>query len=339
MQLGMIGLGRMGANMVRRLIAGGHECVVFDMSPKAVAELVKDKAVGASSLADFVKKLSKPRAIWLMVPAAVVDKSIADLLPLLEKGDILIDGGNSYYVDDIRRAKELAAKGIHYVDVGTSGGVWGLERGYCMMIGGEPKIVKHLDPIFVTLAPGRGDAVPRTPGREKMGGTAEQGYLHCGPNGGGHFVKMVHNGIEYGLMAAYAEGLNILKHANVGKSGREVDAETTPLRNPEHYQYDFNLPDIAEVWRRGSVVASWLLDLTAISLLQSPDLADFSGRVSDSGEGRWTILAAIDEGVPAEVLTTSLYERFASRGEADFQNKLLSAMRFQFGGHHEKPAK
>jgi 6-phosphogluconate dehydrogenase len=337
MQLGMIGLGRMGANMVRRLIGGGHECVVFDMSPKVVAELAKEKAVGASSLADFVKQLSKPRAIWLMVPAAVVDKSIADLLPLLEKGDILIDGGNSYYIDDIRRAKELAAKGIHYVDVGTSGGVWGLERGYCMMIGGEPATVKHLDPLLKRLAPGRGD-IPRTPGREKSGGTAEEGYLHCGPNGAGHFVKMVHNGIEYGLMAAYAEGLNILKHANVGKRGREVDAETTPLRNPEHYQYDFNLPDIAEVWRRGSVVASWLLDLTAISLLQSPDLKDFAGRVSDSGEGRWTILAAIDEGVPAEVLTVALSERFASRGEADFQNKLLSAMRFQFGGHHEKPA-
>jgi 6-phosphogluconate dehydrogenase len=338
MQLGMIGLGRMGANMVRRLIGGRHECVVFDMFPKAVEALVKEKAVGASSLADFVAKLSKPRAIWLMVPAAVVDKSIADLVPLLEKGDILIDGGNSYYIDDIRRAKELAPKGIHYMDVGTSGGVWGLERGYCMMIGGEPDAVKHLDPIFKRLAPGRGD-VERTPGREKVGGTAEEGYLHCGPNGAGHFVKMVHNGIEYGLMAAYAEGMNILKHANVGKTRREVDAETTPLRNPEHFQYDLNLPDIAEVWRRGSVVASWLLDLTAISLLRSPELTDFSGRVSDSGEGRWTILAAIDEGVPAEVLTTSLYERFSSRGEADFQNKLLSAMRFQFGGHHEKPAK
>jgi len=338
MQLGMIGLGRMGGNMVRRLIGGGHECVVFDMSPKAVAELAKEKAIGASSMADFVAKLSKPRAIWLMVPAAVVDKAIADLLPLLEKGDIVIDGGNSCYVDDIRRAKELAPKGIHYVDVGTSGGVWGLERGYCMMIGGEDSVVKRLDPIFKRLAPGRGD-VPRTPGREKAGGTAEEGYLHCGPNGAGHFVKMVHNGIEYGLMAAYAEGLNILKHANVGKKGREVDAETTPLRNPEHYQYDLNLPDVAEVWRRGSVVASWLLDLTASALLESPDLAKFSGRVSDSGEGRWTILAAIDEGVPAEVLTASLYERFSSRGEAEFQNKLLSAMRFQFGGHHEKPSK
>ena len=338
MQLGMIGLGRMGANMVRRLIGGGHDCVVFDMSPKAVAELVKEKAVGASSLSDFIAKLAKPRAVWLMVPAAVVDRTIADLLPLLEKGDILIDGGNSYYVDDIRRAKELAPQGIHYVDVGTSGGVWGLERGYCMMIGGEHAVVKYLDPIFKRLAPGRGD-IPRTPGREKVGGTAEEGYLHCGQNGAGHFVKMVHNGIEYGLMAAYAEGLNILKHANVGKTSREVDAETTPLRNPEHYQYDLDLPDIAEVWRRGSVVASWLLDLTAIALLQSPDLADFSGRVSDSGEGRWTILAAIDEGAPAEVLTAALYERFSSRGEADFQNKLLSAMRYQFGGHLEKPSK
>jgi 6-phosphogluconate dehydrogenase len=338
MQLGMIGLGRMGANMVRRLSGGGHQCVVFDVSPKAVAELAKERAVGASSLADFVGKLSKPRAIWLMVPAAVVDRAIADLLPLLEKGDILIDGGNSYYVDDIRRAKELAPKGIHYVDVGTSGGVWGLERGYCMMIGGEDGVVKRLDPLFKRLAPGRGD-VPRTPGREKAGGTAEEGYLHCGPNGAGHFVKMVHNGIEYGLMAAYAEGLNILKHANVGRTGREVDAETTPLRNPEHYQYDLNLPDIAEVWRRGSVIASWLLDLTASALLESPDLAKFSGRVSDSGEGRWTILAAIDEGAPAEVLTAALYERFASRGEAEFQNKVMSAMRYAFGGHLEKPAK
>jgi len=337
MQLGMIGLGRMGANMVRRLMDGGHECVVFDMSPKAVAELAKERAISASSLADFVDKLAKPRAVWLMVPAAVVDKAIADLLPLLEKGDILIDGGNSYYVDDIRRARELAPKGIHYVDVGTSGGVWGLDRGYCMMIGGETDVVKSLDPIFKRLAPGRGD-IPRTPGREKAKGTAEEGYLHCGPSGAGHFVKMVHNGIEYGLMAAYAEGLSILKHANVGKKRREVDAETTPLREPERYQYDLNLADIAEVWRRGSVVASWLLDLTAIALLESPDLSSFSGRVSDSGEGRWTILAAIDEGTPAEVLTASLNQRFSSRGEADFQNRLLSAMRFQFGGHREKPA-
>jgi 6-phosphogluconate dehydrogenase len=338
MQLGMIGLGRMGANMVRRLIGGGHQCVVFDMSPQAVTELTKEKAIGASSLADFVQKLARPRVVWLMVPAAVTDKAIADLLPLLEKGDILIDGGNSHYVDDIRRARELASKGLHYADVGTSGGVWGLERGYCMMVGGEPDIVKHLDPIFKTLAPGKGD-IQGTPGREKAKGTAEEGYLHCGPNGAGHFVKMVHNGIEYGLMAAYAEGFNILKHANVGKAGREVDAETTPLRDPAHYQYDLNLADIAEVWRRGSVVASWLLDLTAISLLESPDLANFSGRVSDSGEGRWTIMAAIDEGTPAEVLTAALYSRFSSRGEADFQNKLLSAMRFQFGGHHEKPSK
>jgi 6-phosphogluconate dehydrogenase len=338
MQLGMIGLGRMGANMVRRLIGGGQQCVVFDMSREAVAALAEEKAIGAASLADFVNKLAKPRAIWLMVPAAVVDKSIAELLPLLEKGDIVIDGGNSYYVDDIRRAKELAPKGIHYVDVGTSGGVWGLERGYCMMIGGETQVVQRLDPIFKTLAPGKGD-IPRTPGRERAKGTAEAGYLHCGPNGAGHFVKMVHNGIEYGLMAAYAEGFNILKHANVGKQRHEADAETTPLRQPEHYQYDMNLADIAEVWRRGSVVASWLLDLTAIALLESPDLASFSGRVSDSGEGRWTILAAIDEGAPAEVLTAALYERFSSRGDADFQNKLLSAMRFQFGGHHEKPSK
>ncbi|HTS03471.1 MAG TPA: decarboxylating 6-phosphogluconate dehydrogenase [Thermoanaerobaculia bacterium] len=336
MQLGMIGLGRMGANMVRRLIGGGHECVVFDVSPKAVADLSKERAVGAASLADFVGKLAKPRAIWLMVPAAVVDRSIADLLPLLEKGDVLIDGGNSYYVDDIRRAGELGARGLHYVDVGTSGGVWGLERGYCMMIGGDRAAVERLDPVFRTLAPGRGD-VPRTPGRERAAGTAEEGYLHCGPSGAGHFVKMVHNGIEYGLMAAYAEGLNILKHANVGKAGREADAETTPLRNPEHYQYDLNLPDIAEVWRRGSVVASWLLDLTATALLGSPDLGGFSGRVSDSGEGRWTILAAIDEGAPADVLTAALYQRFASRGEAEFANKVMSAMRYGFGGHLEKP--
>jgi 6-phosphogluconate dehydrogenase len=336
-QLGMIGLGRMGANMVRRLIRGGHECVVYDMSAKAVEELEKEKAVGAVSLAEFVKKLTKPRAVWLMVPAGVVDKSIADLLPHLERGDILIDGGNSYYIDDIRRAKELAPKGIHYAEAGTSGGVWGLERGYCMMIGGEAEVVKRLDPIFATLAPGRGD-IPRTPGREKIGGTAEQGYLHCGPSGAGHFVKMVHNGIEYGLMAAYAEGLNVLKAANVGKKIGAVDAETTPLRDPEHYQYDLNLPDITEVWRRGSVVASWLLDLSASALLQDPDLANFAGRVSDSGEGRWTIKAAIDEGVPAHVLSSALYERFSSRGEADFADKLLSAMRYEFGGHIEKPA-
>ena len=338
MQLGMIGLGRMGANMVRRLIQAGHRCTVFDMFPKAVEDLAKEGATGGSSLADFVKKLEPPRAIWLMVPAAVVDKTIADLLPLLEKDDTLIDGGNSYYVDDIRRAKELTTKGIHYVDVGTSGGVWGLERGYCMMIGGEPEVVQHLDPIFATLAPDIGD-IARTPGREKLGGTAEQGYLHCGANGAGHFVKMVHNGIEYGMMAAYAEGLGILQNANIGKKQSEVDAETTPLREPEHYQYDLNLPDVAEVWRRGSVIASWLLDLTASSLAEDPNLAKFAGRVSDSGEGRWTIKAAIDEGVPVPVLTTALYERFTSRGEADFQDKLLSAMRFGFGGHLEKPAK
>jgi 6-phosphogluconate dehydrogenase len=337
MQLGMIGLGRMGANMVRRLLRGGHQCVVFDRSPKAVQELTQDKAVGASSLADLVKKLEKPRAVWLMVPAAVVDTSIADLLPLLEKGDILIDGGNSYYIDDIRRAKELAPRGIHYVDVGTSGGVWGLERGYCMMIGGEPEVVKRLDPIFARLAPGAGD-IARTPGREKADGTAEQGYLHCGPNGAGHFVKMVHNGIEYGVMAAYAEGLGILRSANVGKREHAVDAETTPLRDPEHYQYDLDLPDIAEVWRRGSVIASWLLDLLASALIKDPNLKGFEGRVSDSGEGRWTIKAAIDESVPAHVLASALYERFSSRGEADFADKLLSAMRYEFGGHLEKPA-
>lgn len=335
MQLGMIGLGRMGANMVRRLIRGGHECVVYDRSADAVKDVVKENATGASSLADFVKKLSKPRAVWLMVPAGVVDKSIADLTPLLEKGDILIDGGNSYYVDDIRRAKELAAKGIHYVDVGTSGGVWGLERGYCMMIGGESEIVEHLDPIFASLAPGIGN-IPRTPGREKLGSTSEQGYLHCGQNGAGHFVKMVHNGIEYGIMAAYAEGLGVLKAANAGEKQTEADAETTPLRNPECYQFDLNLADIAEVWRRGSVIASWLLDLTASALAADAELTKFAGRVSDSGEGRWTIKAAIDEGVPVPVLTTALYERFASRGEADYQDKLLSAMRFGFGGHLEK---
>jgi 6-phosphogluconate dehydrogenase len=337
MQLGMIGLGRMGANMVRRLLKGGHQCVVFDMSAKAVAELVKEKAVGSASLAEFTKGLAKPRAVWLMVPAGVVDKTIADLLPHLESGDILIDGGNSYYIDDIRRAKELAPKGIHYVDVGTSGGVWGLERGYCMMIGGEPAVVKRLDPIFATLAPGPGD-IPRTPGREKAGGTSEQGYLHCGPNGAGHFVKMVHNGIEYGVMAAYAEGLAVLKAANIGKKTGVVDAETTPLRDPEHYQYDLNLPDITELWRRGSVIASWLLDLQAAALIKDPALSKFGGLVSDSGEGRWTIKAAIDEGVPAHVLSSALYERFSSRGEADFANKLLSAMRYEFGGHIEKPA-
>jgi 6-phosphogluconate dehydrogenase len=338
MQLGMIGLGRMGANMVRRLIKGGHQCVVFDMSPKAVKELTQEQAVGASSLADLVKKLQKPRAVWLMVPAAVVDKTIADLVPLLEKGDTLIDGGNSYYIDDIRRAKELAPKGIHYVDVGTSGGIWGLERGYCMMIGGEPAVVRRLDPIFARLAPGAGD-IARTPGREKTDGTSEQGYLHCGPNGAGHFVKMVHNGIEYGIMAAYAEGLGILRSANVGKrEDHSADAETTPLRDPEHYQYDLNLADIAEVWRRGSVIASWLLDLSASALVKDPKLEGFAGRVSDSGEGRWTIKAAIDEAVPTPVLTAALYERFASRGEADFADKLLSALRYEFGGHLEKAA-
>ncbi len=338
MQLGMIGLGRMGANMVRRLIRNGHDCVVFDMSPQAVAMVETGAAQGASSLADFVGRLTRPRAIWLMVPAAVVDTTLADLLPLLDKGDILIDGGNSYYVDDIRRAAELAPKGIHYVDVGTSGGVWGLERGYCMMIGGEAPVVQHLDPIFATLAPGIG-TIDRTPGRERAGGTSEQGYLHCGPNGAGHFVKMVHNGIEYGLMAAYAEGMNVLRAANIGKQTHDIDAETTPLRDPEHYQYDLNLADIAEVWRRGSVIASWLLDLTASALIEDPQLGKFAGRVSDSGEGRWTIKAGIDEGVPTPVLTTALYERFSSRGNAEFQDKLLSAMRYQFGGHLEKQGK
>jgi 6-phosphogluconate dehydrogenase len=335
MQLGMIGLGRMGANMVRRLLKDGHQCVVFDRSQQAIQDLVKDKALGADSLADFVKQLSQPRAIWLMVPAAVVDQTIKELLPLLSAGDILIDGGNSYYVDDIRRAGELARKQIHYVDVGTSGGVWGLERGYCMMIGGEKEVVQRLDPILATLAPGVGD-IPRTPGRENAGGTSEQGYLHCGPNGAGHFVKMVHNGIEYGIMAAYAEGLAVLRGANAGKHAGDVDAETTPLRDPQHYQYDLNLADISEVWRRGSVIASWLLDLTASALVKDPALGAFAGRVSDSGEGRWTIKAAIDEAVPVPVLTTALYERFASRGEADFQDKVLSAMRYAFGGHLEK---
>jgi len=335
MQLGMVGLGRMGANMVRRLMKGGHNCVVFDRSPKSVAELAGEGATGSSSIQNFITKLQKPRAIWLMIPAAVVDPTIAEIAPHLEAGDILIDGGNSYYIDDIRRAKDLQPKGIHYVDVGTSGGVWGLERGYCLMIGGPGKAVQYLDPIFKTIAPGPGD-IPRTPGREKVGGTAEQGYLHCGPSGGGHFVKMVHNGIEYGIMAAYAEGLNVLKSADVGKRTHEVDAETTPLRDPEHYQYDFNLPDVAEVWRRGSVIASWLLDLTASALLGDPTLSKFSGRVSDSGEGRWTIKASIDEAAPTPVLTSALYERFSSRGEADFADKLLSAMRFEFGGHLEK---
>ncbi|HEV2115074.1 MAG TPA: decarboxylating 6-phosphogluconate dehydrogenase [Terriglobales bacterium] len=337
MQLGMIGLGRMGSNMVRRLMHGGHECVVFDMNPASVKQLGGEGATGAATLDDLARKLKKPRAVWLMVPAGVVDSTLQELAQRLEPGDAIIDGGNSYYIDDIRRAKELRARKLSYVDVGTSGGVWGLERGYCQMIGGDRDVVQRLDPIFKTLAPGRGNA-PRTPGREKASGTAEEGYLHCGPNGAGHFVKMVHNGIEYGLMAAYAEGLNILKHANVGKRGRTVDAETTPLRDPEHYQYDLNLADIAEVWRRGSVVASWLLDLTAIALLEQPDLSGFSGRVSDSGEGRWTILAAIDESAPAPVLSTALYERFTSRGEADFADKLLSAMRYQFGGHLERKA-
>jgi len=335
MQLGMIGLGRMGANMVRRLMRAGHQCVVYDRSHETVSGLVKEGAVGAASIEEFVTKLTPPRAAWLMVPAAVVDGTLTDLVSRMRKDDTIIDGGNSYYTDDIRRAKELRPKGLHYVDVGTSGGVWGLERGYCLMIGGEDQVVRRLDPIFKTLAPGRG-SIPRTPGREKAGGTAEEGYLHCGPSGAGHFVKMVHNGIEYGLMAAYAEGLNILKHANVGKRGRTIDAETTPLRDPEHYQYDFNLADVTELWRRGSVIASWLLDLSAIALLKQPDLEKFSGRVSDSGEGRWTITAAIDEGAPAPVLSAALYQRFTSRGEDDFATKVLSAMRFEFGGHVER---
>jgi 6-phosphogluconate dehydrogenase len=333
----MIGLGRMGSNMARRLLKGGHECVVFDASPKAVAAIVDKKATVAVTLAELAAKLKRPRAVWLMVPAAVVDQTIAELLPHLDRGDVVIDGGNSYYIDDIRRFQELASKEIHYVDVGTSGGVWGLERGYCMMIGGERAVVRGLDPIFATLAPGRGD-ISRTPGREGVGGTAEQGYLHCGPAGAGHFVKMVHNGIEYGVMAAYAEGLAILEGANIGKKAPAVDAETTPLRDPHLYQYDFDIADIAEVWRRGSVIASWLLDLSATALIKDRNLSKFAGRVSDSGEGRWTIKAAIDEGVPAHVLSTALYERFASRGEADYANKLLSAMRYEFGGHVEKPA-
>ena len=337
MEIGMVGLGRMGSNMVRRLLRGGHRCVVFDTLPQAVNDLAREKAEGTTSLQDFVNKLAKPRAVWLMVPAAVVDETIGKLLHHLEPDDILVDGGNSYYVDDIRRARDLQAKRIHYVDVGTSGGVWGLERGYCMMIGGEKDVVKHLDPIFAALAPGAGN-IPRTPGREKLDGTAEQGYLHCGANGSGHFVKMVHNGIEYGIMAAYAEGMGVLHGANVGREQDVADAETTPLRHPANYQYDLNLLDIAEVWRRGSVIASWLLDLTAAALVKDPALSQFAGRVSDSGEGRWTIKAAIDEAVPVPVLSAALYQRFASRGEADYQDRLLSAMRYGFGGHLEKAA-
>ena len=336
MQLGMVGLGRMGANMVRRLIKGGHTCVVFDRAGNLVEQLAEEKATGAASLQDLVKRLEKPRAVWLMVPAAVVDETIAQILPDLETGDTLIDGGNSYYLDDIRRAAELAPKGIGYIDVGTSGGVWGLERGYCMMIGGETGSVKRLDSIFKTLALGVGN-IARTPGRDRFEGTAELGYLHCGPTGAGHFVKMVHNGIEYGLMAAYAEGFGVLRGANIGKGTSVIDAETTPLRDPQDYQYELNLRDIAEVWRRGSVVASWLLDLTATALVEDPALSKFAGRVSDSGEGRWTIKAAIDEGVPVPVLSTALYQRFTSRGDADFEDKLLSAMRYEFGGHIEKP--
>ncbi|WP_035348975.1 phosphogluconate dehydrogenase (NAD(+)-dependent, decarboxylating) [Edaphobacter aggregans] len=337
MQLAMVGLGRMGANMVRRLAAHGHECVVYDRSSQAVAELAKGKGItGASSIQDMIGKLARPCAIWMMIPAGVVDDTIAQIVPLLKSGDILIDGGNSYYIDDIRRSSDLSPKGIHYVDVGTSGGVWGLERGYCLMIGGPDSAVQHLDPIFQAIAPGVGD-IPRTPGWDKVGGTAEQGYLHCGASGAGHFVKMVHNGIEYGMMAAYAEGLAVLQGANIGKHTAEIDAETTPLRDPEHYQFDFNLAAVAEVWRRGSVIASWLLDLTASALAEDSRLSQFSGRVSDSGEGRWTVKAGIDEGVPIPVLTTALYERFSSRGDADFANKLLSAMRYEFGGHLEKP--
>jgi 6-phosphogluconate dehydrogenase len=337
MQLGMIGLGRMGANMVRRLMRGGHECVVFDMSAESVKKMAADGAAGAESLADFVQKLKAPRAVWMMVPAAVVDSTLEQLTHHLENGDIVIDGGNSHYIDDIRRAGELSAKGIHYVDAGVSGGVWGLERGYCQMIGGETETVQHLDAIFKTLAPGKG-TIDRTPGRDKAPGTAEEGYLHCGPHGAGHFVKMVHNGIEYGIMGAFAEGMNILKHANAGKAAREEDAETAPMRNPEHYMYDLPLADVAEVWRRGSVIASWLLDLTAIALFESPGLANFSGHVSDSGEGRWTMMAAVDESTPAPVLSAALFQRFTSRGEEDFANRLLSAMRYQFGGHVERGA-
>ena len=337
MELGMIGLGRMGTNMVRRLMRAEHQCVVYDIHQETVQALAKEGAVGADSLEDFAKKLKTPRTVWMMVPAGVVDSTLNGLVPLLNRDDVVIDGGNSYYHDDIRRAADLKTKGIHYVDAGTSGGVWGAERGYCLMIGGERDVVQRIDPIFAALAPNI-DSEPRTPGREKMGGTAEHGYLHCGPSGAGHFVKMVHNGIEYGIMASYAEGLNILHNANAGKQQQTVDAETTPLRHPEEYQYDLNVADIAEVWRRGSVISSWLLDLTAMSLLDSPDLAKFAGRVSDSGEGRWTITAAIDESVPAPVLSAALYERFSSRGEDTFADKLLSALRFQFGGHEEKAA-
>ena len=335
MQIGMIGLGRMGANMVRRLLRDGHDCVVYDRNTEAVKTLAGEGAVGSSSLHEFIEKIKAPRAIWLMIPAALVDQSLNELTAIVDAGDTIIDGGNSYYIDDIRRARELKAKNIHYVDVGVSGGVWGLERGYCQMIGGEPDVVTHLEPIFKTLAPGR-DTVSPTPGRPVDEGTAAEGYLHCGPVGAGHFVKMVHNGIEYGLMAAYAEGLNVLHHANEGNEERTADAETSPLRNPEHFQYDFNLAEITELWRRGSVIASWLLDLTAIALFESPQLKDFSGRVSDSGEGRWTINAAVEEGVPVPVLSAALFQRFSSRGEADFANKVLSAMRLQFGGHAEK---
>jgi 6-phosphogluconate dehydrogenase len=337
MELGMIGLGRMGSSMVRRLRRAGHECVVFDLNTQAVEALVKEGSTGATSLEDFANKLKKPRAIWMMVPAAVVDETLKTLIPLLDADDIVLDGGNSFYQDDLRRAAELKPKGVHYLDVGTSGGVWGSERGYCLMIGGEAAVVRRLDPIFDALAPGLGSA-SRTPGREKLGGTAEHGYLHCGPSGAGHFVKMVHNGIEYGIMASYTEGLNILRHANAGKDQRANDAETTPLRHPEYYQYEMNLADIAEVWRRGSVIASWLLDLAAIALLESPDLAKYAGRVSDSGEGRWTIAAAIDESVPTPVLSAALYDRFDSRGNAEFADKALSALRYEFGGHEEKAA-
>lgn len=335
MQLGMIGLGRMGANMVRRLMRDGHECVVFDVNPAAVKELAGEGAIGATSMEDFVSKLTKPRAAWMMVPAAVVEETLAQVAPLMEKGDMIVDGGNSYYRDDMDRAKRLAPTGVHYVDAGTSGGVWGLERGFCLMIGGPDEAVKHLDGVFASLAP-KIDSAPRTPGREKVGGTAEHGYLHCGPSGAGHFVKMVHNGVEYGVMAAYAEGLNILRSANIGTKKQEIDAETTPLRDPEYYQFDLNIPDVAEVWRRGSVIGSWLLDLAAEALLEDPHLDNYEGRVSDSGEGRWTIKAAIDEGVPAHVLSSALYERFSSRGNADFADKVMSAMRYEFGGHLEK---